>query len=473
MVAGGKRPQGVPLDGTYVPYQRIMVQGGRARVTSESRSPALELASSFLTALSERPRGAVGAITLGSCRNVRSRALPPPPARGAARIMPSAPRQDAVRFGGTAARVREAPRARESPRGEGAATRIRWRTRSSARRSRSSTPDSRRGRGARPGKGRRDPEADAALKRSGRGSVLTLAPVASFTPSACAPSLQLGGAVQSDRPRTGQIGDAVHRRVPRRRDAEHRREVRIVPEAVAQVATRLARLLDALGGRLAEGAGVDLVRTEEAGRRRHGHGPARERGEVDRQRRLEAGQPRPALLRRQLAPDRRARRPGVRARRVRVRLPARVTRAAEALRARRGRVAADADIDPRGERQVHRGGARRRVEGAARRRLDGIEDAGRERAEGRRAHDRQRRTEVAVRVQPAGAGGAAAVDVGPTGRRGVVVDVLLPGAGGLRAGLRAGAGVPDQRVAARDAEDRRLAIRDRAARTTVALPPPK
>src|SRR5262249_51719496 len=206
-----------------------------ARVTSESRSPALELASSFLTALSERPRGAVGAITLGSCRNVRSRTLPPPPARRAARIMPSAPRQDAVRFGGTAARVREAPRARESPRGEGAATRIRWRTRSSARRSRSSTPDSRRGRGARPGKGRRDPEADAALKRSGRGSVLTLAPSRRLrrrrAPRHCSWAVPFKpiapGPGRSATPSTAAFPVA---------GAEHRREVRIVPEAVAQVA---------------------------------------------------------------------------------------------------------------------------------------------------------------------------------------------------------------------------------------------
>src|SRR5439155_26264515 len=71
-----------------------------------------------------------------------------------------------------------------------------------------------------------------------------------------------------------------------------------------------------------------------------------------------------------------------------------------------------------------------------------VQHAGRERAEGRRAHDRERRTEVAVRVECAGAGevaaraSAVAVHGARTeARPRAAVDAVLAGAGADGAGI--------------------------------------
>src|SRR5262245_22761674 len=76
---------------------------------------------------------------------------------------------------------------------------------------------------------------------------------------------------EPDRPRgaarlrPGEVGDLIGGRVAGRLDAGDVEERQRVRDAVAQVARRRAAHLDASDGGDAEGAGMHLVRTEEAG----------------------------------------------------------------------------------------------------------------------------------------------------------------------------------------------------------------
>ena len=246
-----------------------------------------------------------------------------------------------------------------------------------------------------------------------------------FTIAARWASLQLRVSVEPDCARAGEIGDTVDCGVACRRDAEDGREVRVVRRAVTDVARRHTRLRDALGVRLAEGARVVLIGTEEAVRGRLGNRAGGERCQIDRQRRLEAGQRRPAVGGRHLDRGRRAGGVGIRARRARVRLPGGIAMPGDALRTGRGGVARD--VDPRRERKRHGRIAGRRVERAGRIGLHHVEHAGGERLERGRARDRQRRPEEAIRVERAGARGAAAVSVARARRQRVVVDAVPAG----------------------------------------------